>query len=624
MSPPSTSSTTTPSTVAVTAAPFPSWTFDKPCPKMEWNTLSTKTKLVAGNTTIESVDYVMIGVFHPTTITTSTTTATATDGHSSSSRHHKGTTPEEHPPPLFTGSMLKMNEGMNNALQDLYYEQDVKTRSVVGTVSPTLRTTTLTTTKSIGTNTKRYAIVSLGPSWIEADTTTRNTSVAAILGTTPSSQLPSPSPPVAIGLTIGKAIAKACKNETKIRIASIHLPDTIVNNHVVLRDIATSFYTELYQDHRFKGRKNPPATPSADSETTLSTVYIRCEDGIVSQDILDTGYTIAQGVILTKDIVNAPHNVLNSTSLAETAQRIAALSVDHRIHCAILNKEQCEALHMGAYLGVARGSETPPQFIHLSYISPPSKDNTTPRKRIGFVGKGLLFDTGGYNIKTQMMELMKFDCGGAAAVLGAAHAIGQLSMSQQELLLPKHIEIHFIVAACENMINDRAIVPSDVLTASNGVTIEIMNTDAEGRLTLADALVYADVTCQCDTIIELSTLTGACMISLGKEICGLWTYSDALAEEIIAISKTTNDQAWRMPLPSEYEEQIQSKIADLQNLGGKYGGAITAALFLQHFVNHKEKSFAHLDIAGPVWDDKTGATGFGTKLIFEYITRQGK
>jgi leucyl aminopeptidase len=186
------------------------------------------------------------------------------------------------------------------------------------------------------------------------------------------------------------------------------------------------------------------------------------------------------------------------------------------------------------------------------------------------------------------------------------------------------MDVHFIVAACENMINDRAIVPSDILTASNGKTIEILNTDAEGRLTLADALVYADVTCQCDTIIELSTLTGACMISLGKNICGLWTYNEVLAEEIMTISKLTNDQTWRMPLPNEYEEQIQSKIADLQNLGGKYGGAITAALFLHHFVNHSEKAFAHLDIAGPVWDDTTGATGFGTKLIMEYITRQGK
>jgi len=161
---------------------------------------------------------------------------------------------------------------------------------------------------------------------------------------------------------------------------------------------------------------------------------------------------------------------------------------------------------MGAYLGVARASETPPQFIHMTYKSPAATTTTT--KKVGIVGKGLLFDTGGYNIKTAMMELMKFDCGGAAAVLGAAKTIGALQ--------PPGVECHFVVAACENMVNDKGIVPSDVLVASNGVTIEVLNTDAEGRLTLADALVYCDKEVGCEQIIELSTLTGSCMVALGK------------------------------------------------------------------------------------------------------------
>lgn len=239
----------------------------------------------------------------------------------------------------------------------------------------------------------------------------------------------------------------------------------------------------------------------------------------------------------------------------------------------------------------------------------------THRKKVGIVGKGLLFDTGGYNIKTSMMELMKFDCGGAAAVLGAARAIGSTK--------PEGVEAHFIVAACENMINARAIVPSDILTASNGKTIEIMNTDAEGRLTLADALVFADKECGCESIIELSTLTGACMISLGKKICGLWTDNDDLAKEIDDISKTTGDKSWRMPMAKEYAESLKSKIADISNLGDRYGGAITAALFLTEFVD-KKKPFAHIDIAGPVWDDKSGATGFGAKLVTEWVRKQGE
>jgi leucyl aminopeptidase len=172
------------------------------------------------------------------------------------------------------------------------------------------------------------------------------------------------------------------------------------------------------------------------------------------------------------------------------------------------------------------------------------------------------------------------------------------------------------------MINERAMVPSDILTASNGKTIEVGNTDAEGRLTLADALVFADKEVGCESIIELSTLTGACMISLGKSIAGVWTSNDDLATELAEISKATGDKSWRMPMESSYNEQLNSKIADLSNVGTRYGGAITAALFLQNFVD-KKKPFAHIDIAGPVWNDKTGATGYGTRMVTEWVKRQG-
>jgi leucyl aminopeptidase len=202
------------------------------------------------------------------------------------------------------------------------------------------------------------------------------------------------------------------------------------------------------------------------------------------------------------------------------------------------------------------------------------------------------------------------------------------------------------------MISAKAYVPSDVLTASNGKTIEVYNTDAEGRLTLADALVYADKTVGCEKIIELSTLTGACIAALGRQIAGVFTESDELAEELDLISKTTGEKAWRMPMEHEYKEQIESIIADLKNCGTKYGGAITAALFLQNFVD-PQKPFAHIDLAGefietnvepyllyrgdahrsvshnthtigPVWNEKKGATGFGVKLVTEWVCRQGQ
>ncbi len=173
------------------------------------------------------------------------------------------------------------------------------------------------------------------------------------------------------------------------------------------------------------------------------------------------------------------------------------------------------------------------------------------------------------------------------------------------------------------MINEKAYVPSDILTASNGKTIEVINTDAEGRLTMADALVYADKEVGCDSIIELSTLTGAVMVALGKKICGIWTSDDSLATDLADISKVTGEKSWRMPLEEQYNEDIKSKIADVKNCGIRWGGSITAALFLQHFVSD-EKPFAHIDIAGPVWDDGKGATGFGAKMITEWISRQGK
>jgi leucyl aminopeptidase len=198
---------------------------------------------------------------------------------------------------------------------------------------------------------------------------------------------------------------------------------------------------------------------------------------------------------------------------------------------------------------------------------------------------------------------------------GAARAVAALQ--------PPGVEAHFVVAACENMINEKAIVPSDILTASNGKTIEILNTDAEGRLTLADALVYCDKELDCESIIELSTLTGACMIALGKAVSGVWTDNDDLAKELEDISKMTEEKSWRMPMEKSYNKGLESKIADIGNLGDKYGGAIAAALFLQNFVN-KKKPFAHIDIAGPVWDDSLGATGYGAKLVTEWVSRQGE
>lgn len=273
---------------------------------------------------------------------------------------------------------------------------------------------------------------------------------------------------------------------------------------------------------------------------------------------------------------------------------------------------------MGAYLGVSQGAIEPPKFIHLTYT--PEGGVAEGGKKVALVGKGLTFDSGGYNIKAgagSMIEKMKFDMGGAGAVLGAARAIAELQ--------PAGVEAHFIVAACENMVSAEAMRPGDILTASNQKTIEVLNTDAEGRLTLADALVYADRLGEVDVIVDIATLTGACMVALGQNIAGMWSNSDDLAARLEQRSKACGEKLWRMPLEEAYFDGLKSDFADMKNTGPRFGGAITAALFLQKFIK-KETSWAHLDIAGTVWADKPsgttpapGATGSMVRTLTDLV-----
>jgi len=318
---------------------------------------------------------------------------------------------------------------------------------------------------------------------------------------------------------------------------------------------------------------------------------------------------VCAGVELARQLVAAPPNVATPQQLADTA---AAIARDHGLELTVLERSDCEALGMGAYLGVAQGSDLPPKFIHLTY-----RPAGAVSRRVVLIGKGLTFDSGGYNLKTagSQIEMMKYDMGGSAAVLGAARAIGGLK--------PESVEVHVIVAACENMISGGAVHPGDIVTASNGKTIEINNTDAEGRLTLADALVYAS-RLEPDAIVDLATLTGACVIALGEEIAGLWSCSDALAGALLEAGRAGGEDLWRMPLRASYKQGLKSPVADMKNTGPRPGGSITAALFLQDFVT-KGLPWAHLDIAGTVWSDKgrgadpAGATGFGVRTLVNWV-----
>jgi leucyl aminopeptidase len=276
----------------------------------------------------------------------------------------------------------------------------------------------------------------------------------------------------------------------------------------------------------------------------------------------------------------------------------------------ILEQQECEQLGMGAFLGVAKASELPPKFIHITY-----KPEGTPKRKVAIVGKSLTFDSGGLNLKVSGsgIETMKMDMGGGAATLGAAKTIGQIKPD---------VEVHFVCAATENMISGRAMHPGDILTASNGKTIEVNNTDAEGRLTLADALVFAEKL-GVDAIVDLATLTGACIIALGDDIAGLWSTDEQLGNQIKDAAQKAGEKFWEMPMEEKYFEGLKSPIADMKNTGPRGGGSITAALFLKQFI--QETPWAHLDIAGPVWADKqngvnnSGATGFPVRTLVNWV-----
>jgi leucyl aminopeptidase len=364
--------------------------------------------------------------------------------------------------------------------------------------------------------------------------------------------------------------------------------------------MAEAVRLSLYADHRFRSEPDPQSVPELVTLLGLpegSEAALRCIDGLCA------------GVELARQLVAAPPNVATPAALADAAASIAA---DYGLELKVLERSDCEALGMGAYLAVAQGSDLPPKFIHLTY-----RPAGETRRRVALVGKGLTFDSGGYNLKVagSQIEMMKYDMGGSAAVLGAMRAIAQIR--------PEGVEVHAIVASCENMISGGAMHPGAILTASNGKTIEINNTDAEGRLTLADALVYASKL-EPDAIVDLATLTGACVIALGEEIAGLWSCSDGLAEALLAAGRAGGESYWRMPLRSSYKEGIKSAFADLKNTGPRPGGSITAALFLQDFVP-KDLPWAHLDIAGTVWSDKgrgldpAGATGFGVRTLVNWV-----
>lgn len=359
-----------------------------------------------------------------------------------------------------------------------------------------------------------------------------------------------------------------------------------------------------YRYDRYK--TTPEERPPLDRLTVIFNQRSRA--GSV-QNGVEAGRISAAGAILARDLSNAPGNDLPPRKLASKARE---MSKSYDLKCEILTRENITKEKMGALLAVSAGSEEPPRFIILEY-GEPSDDYDT----IVFVGKGITFDSGGISLKPGSgMEEMKHDMSGAAAVVGAMRAIGEMKP-------PLHVV--GLIPSSENLPDGKALKPGDIITAYSGKTIEIINTDAEGRLVLADALGYAD-RYKPAAVIDLATLTGACVVALGHAASGMMGNNENLMTRVRSAGDASGERVWPLPLWEEYHDEIKSHIADVKNTGGRWGGALTAGAFLEKFVDYP---WVHLDIAGPAYSEKAtdycpqGATGAGTRLLIQMIRDWG-
>ncbi len=354
----------------------------------------------------------------------------------------------------------------------------------------------------------------------------------------------------------------------------------------------------LYRFDRLKSKKDGvrrqlrKLTLSVQDQTTLAE----------AQAALEQAEAIAQGISLAKDLGNLPPNICTPTYLAEQASKVAkAFSMQYEV----LERADMEKLGMGALLSVAQGSVQPPKLIVMHY-----RGGDPAAAPVALVGKGITFDTGGISLKPAAeMDEMKFDMCGAAAVLGTLQAVAQMRLP---------LNVVGLIPTTENMPGGRATKPGDVITTLSGQTVEILNTDAEGRLILCDTLTYAERFKPC-AVIDIATLTGACIIALGHVAAGLFANDEKLAHELAAAGDAAYDRAWHMPLWEDYQEQLRSNFADMANIGGRPAGRVTAACFLSRFA--KPFHWAHLDIAGVAWKSgrEKGSTGRPVPLLTQFL-----
>jgi leucyl aminopeptidase len=403
----------------------------------------------------------------------------------------------------------------------------------------------------------------------------------------------------AIGSLMGK---------TKKRIASIALElpnedETSLSAYLTTQMVAEGILLGSYEFSKYKAKEK--------SDKELLAVIISGSLSIKAKEGIEKAKLYSEATILARDLVNEQSAIATPTYLANLALDIAKKDKKH-ISCKIFNREEAKKLGMEAFLGIARAADTEPKFIFLEY----SPDKVSKKDKLAIVGKGITFDSGGINVKTGgHMQDMKMDMAGAAIVLSVFSVISKVK---------PEFPVIGVIAATPNMISGKSLVPGDVVKAMNGKTIEILDTDAEGRVTLADSLSFA-VKEGATKILDFATLTGACMVALGNDITGLFSNNHDLTAEIKKAAFDAGEKIWELPLEKEYKDMNKSEVADIANIpNSRYGGAITAALFLEEFID--KKPWAHMDIAGPAFAEKAtdlgpkGGTGHGVRTVLNLLS----
>ena len=394
------------------------------------------------------------------------------------------------------------------------------------------------------------------------------------------------------------------KTKGKLSSVALEIPsenELNISPKISAQTIAEGLILGSYDFNKYKTKKE---------ERNLSTIIISSSNSTLIKEGVEKARIYSEATILARDLVNEQAAVATPTYLADLAQSIAKKDPKH-ISCKVFDKKEAKKLGMEAFLGIAKASETEPKFIVLEY-----KPGSSSKEKLAIVGKGITFDSGGINVKTgDGMVDMKCDMSGAAIVLAVFSVISKIK---------PEFSVIGLIAATPNMISGSSLVPGDVVKAMNGKTIEILNTDAEGRVTMADSLSYA-VKQKATKIIDFATLTGACMIALGTDISGLFSNNRHLAEEIKKAAFDAGEKIWELPLEKDYKEINKSEVADIANIPNtRYGGTITAALFLEEFVDNTP--WAHMDIAGPAFLAKAndlgpkGGTGHGVRTVLNLLS----